>query len=98
MKKTADISSDEIHAFGGDDFTPTTENIRISGAAALILEICGTDGIRFAAQFNQARLKEQVRLVAIAAEETWQQALSREELEVIRTNIYLLSSLNQGDT
>lgn len=97
-KSGGKIIGTEFTPFGVADFTPTIEKIRNSGADVLILVMCGTDGIRFAAQFNRAGMKEGVQLVAIAAEETWQQALSREELEGIITPIHFLSSLDLEDT
>lgn len=88
----------EFTPFGVQNYSRTFEKIRESGADTLILVMCGLDGQRFTKQFYHAGLKGQVQLVAIAAEESWEEGLSAEELEGVTTNVHFIRSLDQEDT
>ena len=97
-KAGGEIAGTEFTPFGVVDFSPALNRIKNSGANVLMLVMCGDDGHRFTKQFSQAGMKEQIQMVAIASEETWEQALTVEELEGIITNGHFFSCLDRPET
>ncbi len=96
-KSNCKISGVEFTPFGIKDFSPTLKKIRESEAEVLMLILPGPDGFRFIRQFNESGLRKHVKIVAIASEETYLQALPPEELEGIITNVHFLSSLESKE-
>ena len=96
-KSNCKISGVEFTPFGITDFSSTLKKIRESGANVLMLILPGPDGFKFIRQFNEADMRKHVKIVAIAAEETYLQALPPEELEGIIANVHFLSSLESKE-
>ncbi|MCD4720543.1 MAG: substrate-binding protein [Desulfobacula sp.] len=91
------ISGVEFTPFGIKDFSSTLKKIRKSKADVLMLILPGPDGFSFIRQFNESGLRKHVKIVAIASDETFLQALPPEELEGIITNVHFLSSLESKE-
>lgn len=96
-KVNGQVVGTEFTPFGVQDYSKTFDKIKSSGADTLILVMCGLDGQRFAKQFYHSGLRGQVKLVAIAAEETWETGLPAEELEGIITNVHFVRSLERSE-
>ncbi len=94
----AQIVGTEFTPFGVQDYSGVFEKIKKSGADTLILVMCGLDGQRFVKQFYHSKLKGKIQLAALAAEESWEQGLSAEELEGVVTNVHFIGSLQRDDT
>ncbi|MCP4756415.1 MAG: ABC transporter substrate-binding protein, partial [Proteobacteria bacterium] len=97
-KRKGDVVGIEFTPFGIKDFSPTLQRIRNSGAEVLMLILPGHDGFEFIKQFNIFGLRRSVKMVAIAAEETYLRALPANELEGIISNVHFLASRENKET
>jgi len=88
----------EFTPFGVADFSQTLDKIKKSGADVLMLIQPGNDGFRFLKQFTEAKLKDKIKIVAFAADESYLQAVDRESLEGILSPVHFLSSLKKQET
>ena len=92
------IVGTEFTPFGVKDFSETIGRIKQSGASNLMLIMPGPDGYSFIRQFNNAGLKDKVKIAAIASDEAYLKAMLPEELEGIITSVHFLSSMNKPET
>jgi ABC-type branched-subunit amino acid transport system substrate-binding protein len=92
-----EVVGKEFTAFGVKDFSPVIERIRSAKADLLMLIQPGTDGFRFIQQFSAAGQKQQTRILAFAADESYLNALSPNDLEGIFSGLHFFSSLNTSE-
>ncbi|MCP4749731.1 MAG: ABC transporter substrate-binding protein [Proteobacteria bacterium] len=97
-KRKGNMVGIEFTPFGIKDFSPTLQRIRNSKAEILMLILPGRDGFEFIKQFNEFGLRQSVKMVAIAAEETYLGALPAAELEGIICSVHFLTSLKKNET
>ncbi len=84
----------EFTPFGVTDYSDSLKRIQDSGAKVLVLIQPGRDGFNFIRQFNAAGLRKDVRILAIAADESYLTAVRAADLEGIHTALHFFASLD----
>ena len=87
------IVGKEFTAFGVSDFSSTLQKIKARNASVLVLILPGKDGFEFIRQFNQYGLQGKVKILAIAAGESYLSAMPAEQLEGIYTGLHYFASI-----
>ncbi|MCW9035622.1 MAG: substrate-binding protein [Rhodospirillales bacterium] len=86
------IAGVEFTPFGATDFTPVIEHIHQSKAKNLILIQPGPDGFNFLKQFTAAGMKKDVKVTAIASNESYIGVVKNEDLEGVLTSLQFIAS------
>jgi len=97
-KNGGKIVGKEFTPFGVTDYSKTLQRIKDKGSKLLVLILPGKDGFEFIRQFNSFGLQGKVRILAIAADESYLNALSGKDLEGIYTGLHYFASLDKDSS
>jgi len=82
--------------FGIKDFSKHLERIKKTKAKTLVLIMPGNDGFEFIRQLHASGLKNDIQVLAIAADENYLKELTADELEGIYTGLHFFASLSDN--
>ncbi len=90
------IAGVEFTPFGIQDYSQVLQRIERSGTDVLMLILPGSDGFHFLKQFKQYPFNRKIQIIAFAADETYLEHLSPNELEGVMTALHFFSSLDNS--
>ncbi|WP_300462623.1 substrate-binding protein [Desulfobacula sp.] len=94
VRKRATLSGEEYFPFGHEDFQGVIDRIADSGATVIFLDLVDSELRAFLRQCHTSGLKEKLRIVALAFNESTLASLGREEAEGILTCNHFFATLD----
>lgn len=98
LKYNGSINGIEYTPFDVKNFNDVFKRIKKSKAKVIVLTLPGVDGYRFLEQFSKTEMHSNVKIIAIASDETYLSNVSEKALEGVITASPFFSSLDRPET
>jgi urea transport system substrate-binding protein len=96
-RKGAKLCGEEYVPFGHEDFRPAIKRIADSGATVVFLDLVDAELRAFLRQCHESGLKEKIRIVALAFNESTLASLRREDAEDVLTCNHFFAALDRPE-